>query len=96
MAPGFAVRAKRQRPSPREAELIFRYLYRRRMLEVFGRFIPASRINELTAGTSEWHAFKSFLPMRWFRTEDEIANSLLEVRRLARNALDEAERHRNG
>ena len=96
MAPGFAVRAKRQRPSPREAELIFRYLYRRRMLEVFGRFIPASRINELTAGTSEWHAFKSFLTMRWFRTEDEIANSLQEVRRAARNALDEAERHRNG
>ena len=76
--------------------MIFRYLYRRRMLEAFGRFIPASRINELTAGTSEWHAFKSFLPMRWFRTEDEIANGLLEVRRLARNALDEAERHRNG
>jgi hypothetical protein len=55
--------------------MIFRYLYRRRMSEAFGRFIPASRINELTAGTSEWHAFKSFPPMHWFRTQDEIANS---------------------
>jgi len=76
--------------------MIFRYLYRRRMLEAFERFILASRINELTAVTSEWHAFKSFLPMHWFRTQDEIANSLLEVRRLAGKALDEAERHRNG
>jgi hypothetical protein len=61
------------------------------MLRAFGRFVPAARINELTSDTSEWEALKSFLPMRWFHAEDEIANSLMEVRRMALHALDSAQ-----
>lgn len=72
--------------------MIFRYLHRRRMLKAFGRFIPAAKIEELFARTSEWQALKSFLPPRWFYTEEEIANSFLELRRLALRALDESER----
>jgi hypothetical protein len=60
------------------------------MQKAFGRFVPASRINELTAARSEWLALKSLLPAHWFHREDEIANSLLELRRRALHALDEA------
>jgi hypothetical protein len=70
-------------------EMIFRYLHRRRMLKTFGRFIPAAKIEELFARTSEWQALKSFLPPRWFHTEDEIASGFLELRRLALRSLDE-------
>jgi hypothetical protein len=72
--------------------MIFRYLYRRRWQKAFGRFIPAPKIDEHIAGTSEWQAFKSFLPLRWFHTEDEIANSFSELRRLSLHAIDKAKR----
>lgn len=72
--------------------MIFRYLHRRRILKAFGRFIPAAKIEEHFARTSEWQALKSFLPPRWFHTEDEIASGFLELRRLALRALDESER----
>jgi hypothetical protein len=68
--------------------MIFRRLYRRKMLRAFGPFVDASGIallEKAAAETTEWQAFKSFLPLRLFHSEGEINTALSELARLARH-----------
>jgi hypothetical protein len=39
---------------------------------------------------SEWQALKFLLPIRWLHSTDEIERGLLEVRRMALQALAES------
>jgi hypothetical protein len=67
--------------------VIFRRLYRRKLFRLFGPpLMHASGVALLerhAAGISEWQALKSFLPLRWFHSQDEVAEALSEVARLA-------------
>lgn len=66
--------------------MIFRRLYRRRLFRLLEPYLDASGmilLERTAAETSEWKALKSFLPMRWFYSQDEVVDALLEVRRLA-------------
>jgi hypothetical protein len=59
-------------------------LYRRKLLRLFGPFMDASGmafLEKQVAEISEWRALKSFLPMRWFHSQDEITDALSKVAR---------------
>lgn len=66
--------------------MIFRHLYRRKLLRLFGPFMDESGmalLQKKIAEVSEWQALKSLLPLRWFHSEDEIAVALSKVARMA-------------
>jgi hypothetical protein len=67
--------------------VIFRRLYRRKLLRLFGPPLihpsDVALLEKLAAEISEWQALRSFLPMRWFHSQDEIADALSQVARLA-------------
>jgi hypothetical protein len=47
--------------------MIFRWLYKRSVTRVFGRFVPEHTIKELTGHFSEWESFKLLLPRAIYR-----------------------------
>src|ERR1017187_2509251 len=68
----------------RWADMIFRYLYRRKVFGAFGRFLNKEQLEALVAPPmTEWQALKSFLPRRWFYSADQERAALSEVARLA-------------
>jgi hypothetical protein len=70
-----------------EALVIFRYLHRRRVTHLFGRYLNPDVLDAL-CGVSEWQALKSFLPLRWrLRNTEKYEAVRREVARLAREAL---------
>jgi hypothetical protein len=78
----------------RGADVIFRYLYKRRVFGAFGRFLNKEQLEALVAPQmTEWQALKWFLPQRWFHSADQERAALSEVARLAayysRNHQDE-------
>lgn len=74
--------------------MIFRYLYRRKLLRLFGPFMKESDmalLEKQAAEISEWQALKSFLPLRWFHSQDEITIALSKVGRMAEQYSREPE-----
>jgi hypothetical protein len=70
-----------------EALVIFRYLHRRRVTHLFGRYLSPDVLDALCE-VSEWQALKSFLPLRWrLRNAKKYEAARREVARLAREAL---------
>lgn len=68
--------------------MIFRRLYRRRMLRQFGPFMDAAglaALEKMGAEISEWRAFKALLPLKLVHSRDEVDAALSEVSRLARH-----------
>lgn len=66
--------------------MIFRLLYRRKCLRVFGPYMNAAdraQIEKQVGQISEWGALKSFLPMRWFHSQEEISDALAKMARMA-------------
>jgi hypothetical protein len=63
--------------------VIFRNLYRRRLVAQFGKFVDPPVLEEMlaTVAKTEWQAFKSFLPRR--SSPDARRAALREVARLA-------------
>jgi hypothetical protein len=59
--------------------VLFRYLYRRRVLRAFGHFVDRSILEQQLAHLSEWQALKFFLPNRWFYTAEQEEASLREI-----------------
>jgi len=79
--------------------MIFRRLYKRSVTQVFGRFIPEQRINEILSGLSEWESFKLLLPRPIYRlfftpvmSEIDALQTLQKmIRDVLRDAPDAAE-----
>jgi len=42
--------------------MIFRWLYKRKVTRLFGRFVPESTIKDVTESLSEWESLKLLLP----------------------------------
>jgi len=74
--------------------MIFRMLYKRRLVRLFGRYVNASGLALLdkhASEISEWKALRFLLPIRWFHSDEEIANALMQVQRMATRVLAESE-----
>ena len=44
--------------------MIFRWLYKRKLTQVFGASLPENAITKVIDGLSEWESFKLLLPRR--------------------------------
>lgn len=72
--------------------MIFRWLYRRKMLRLLGPYMEESGIallKKLAAETSEWQALKSFLPLRWFHSQEDINVAPSKAARMAEHCSRE-------
>lgn len=71
-----------------KVRMIFRRLYRRKLLRLFGPFMDASgilAIERIASELSEWQAFKALVPAEWLHSQEDIAVARQEVARLAKH-----------
>jgi hypothetical protein len=47
--------------------MIFPWLYKRKLTQTFGGYVPKHKIKEITGGFSEWESFKLLLPLPIYR-----------------------------
>jgi hypothetical protein len=70
--------------------VIFRWLYLRRVHRLFGRYIPSDDpVWQALGQTTEWQALKSFLPDRWFHSEEQMAAAYREIAKTSARLLAE-------
>ena len=74
--------------------MIFRWLYKRRVTRLFGRFVPEHAIKELTEHLSEWESFKLMLPRAinrlFFTPVMSDIDALQTLQRMIHDALRDA------
>ena len=73
----------------RKKTTIFRWLYKRSMTRVFGRFIPDNRIKD---PFSEWESFKLLLPRRIYRLFFTPVTSEIDALRALQKMILDASR----
>jgi hypothetical protein len=74
--------------------MIFRWLYKRRITRLFGRFIPEQGISKIFDPLSEWESFKLLLPRAihqlFFTPVVSEIDALQMVQKMIRDALRDA------
>ena len=93
---------RRDRDGGAEAELgqpvIFRHLYKRRVIRVFSPYAAPEKLEPIFADLSEWQAFKLLLPSAFkglLYSQASRTAALVELQRMMSKALRDAEDRRS-